>query len=156
LKTRQILNNMDMYFGIVFLYVLILLVVLDVSIRFLSLQPFIGTIEVVRICLIWSVFIALRYTTKEGGHIRMGELLARFPEKVQHVVRLIWQASAVMVFGIISISSIISIIRNFYSTTEALNIPYWIFFLPTIVGFTLVTLQYLVILIRYIKNHKTL
>lgn len=145
-----------MYFSVVFLYVLILLVVVDVSIRFLSLPPFIGTIELVRICLIWSVFFALRYTTKEGGHIRMDELLARFPEKVQHVVRLIWQASAVLVFGIVSISSIISFISNFYSTTEALSIPYYIFFLPTIAGFTLMTLQYLAILVRYIKNPKIL
>ena len=145
-----------MYFGVVFLYVLILLVVVDVSIRFLSLQPFIGTIELARICLIWSVFFTLRYTTKEGGHIRMDEFLTRFPEKVQYVVTFIWQASAVAVFGIVSISSVISFISNFYSTTEALSIPYYIFFLPTIVGFTLMMLQYLVILIRTIKNPKIL
>ena len=147
---------MDMYFGIIFLYLLILLVVMDVSIRALSLQPFIGTIEVVRCCLIWSVFISLRYTTKAGGHIRMDDLLARFPRKVQSVFGLVWHLSAVGVFGIVSVSSVLATIRNPYGATEALGIPFWIFFLPTIIGFSLVTLQYIVILIHYIKDLKAI
>jgi len=131
---------------------LITLVVVDVSIRSLSLQPFIGTIELVRCCLIWSVFISLRYTTREGGHIRMGELMTLFSDRVQYVIGIIWRISAVLVFGIVSISAVISTSRNLYSTTEALELPYLIFFFPTIVGFILVTIQYFIILIEFIKN----
>lgn len=154
MKLKQILSNLDMYFGILFLYSLIALIVIDVSIKALSLQPFIGTIEVVRCCLIWSVFISLRYTTKEGGHIRMDDILSRFPRKVRAVFELIWHVAAVGVFGVISVSAVIATIRNRYGATESLGIPFWIFFLPTIVGFVLVTLQSLGILIRYIKNLK--
>jgi TRAP-type C4-dicarboxylate transport system permease small subunit len=143
------------YFGVFFLFTLIILVVVDVSIRSLSLQPFIGTIELVRCCLIWSVFISLRYTTREGGHIRMGELMARFPEKLQYIVAITWRIFAVIVFGIISISAITATARNLYTSTEALQIPYWIFFFPTVVGFILVTIQYIVMLVGFIKENQT-
>lgn len=154
MKAKQILSNLDVYSGVIFLYLLILLVVMDVSVRALSLQPFIGTIEVVRCFLIWSVFISLRYTTREGGHIRMDDILSRFPRKVQVVFELAWHAAAVGVFGIVSVSAVIATIRNRYGATEALGIPFWIFFLPTIIGFFLVTLQSMIILVRYIKNLK--
>ena len=155
MKAKQILSNLDRVFGILFLYLLILLVVMDVSIRALSLQPFIGTIEVVRCCLVWSVFISLRYTTREGGHIRMDDILSRFPRKVQTVFELVWYVAAVGVFGVVSVSSVIATIRNRYGATESLAIPFWIFFLPTIIGFILVTLQYVAILVRRIKDLKT-
>jgi TRAP-type C4-dicarboxylate transport system permease small subunit len=143
---------LDIYFGVFFLFMLITLVVVDVSIRSLALQPFIGTIELVRCCLIWSVFISLRYTTQKDGHIRMGELMALFPNGVQYIIGVMWRISAVFVFGIVSISAVISTSRNLYSTTEALELPYWIFFLPTIVGSILVTIQYIIILYDFIKS----
>ena len=155
MRLKQILSNMDLYFGVIFLYSLIILIVMDVSTRALSLSPFIGTIEVVRCCLIWCVFISLRYTTKEGGHIKMDDILSRFPRKVQIFFELIWHVAAVSVFGVVSFSAVIATIRNRYGVTEALGIPFWIFFLPTIIGFILVTLESLVILVRYIKKMKT-
>jgi len=82
----------------------------------------------------------------------MGELMTLFSDRVQYVIGIIWRISAVLVFGIVSISAVISTSRNLYSTTEALELPYLIFFFPTIVGFILVTIQYFIILIEFIKN----
>ena len=86
----------------------------------------------------------------------MGELIAQFPGKVQYMVGIMWRLSAVLVFGLVSISAIISTSRNLYSTTEALELPYWIFFLPTILGFSLVTIQYFLMLVNFIKEKKKL
>ncbi|NWF57354.1 MAG: TRAP transporter small permease [Syntrophaceae bacterium] len=126
----------------VFLFSLVLLVILDTALRTLYLTPFMGTMELVRCFLIWSVFIALRYTTSEDAHIRMGEVMDLFPRPFQQAVKILGRFAAVAVFGLITASTVVTTINNARDTTPTLEIPLVIFFLPTVVGFLLVTIQY--------------
>ncbi len=136
----------DRYLGVVFLFSLVLLVILDTVLRTLYLSPFMGTMELVRCFLIWSVFIALRYATSEDAHIRMGELMALFPKPFQTTVKILCHSSAVAAFGLITASTLVTTINNARDTTPTLEIPLVLFFLPTVVGFLLVTIQYGIIL----------
>jgi TRAP-type C4-dicarboxylate transport system permease small subunit len=136
----------DRYLGVVFLFSLVLLVILDTVLRTLYLSPFMGTMELVRCFLIWSVFIALRYATSEDAHIRMGELMGLFPKPFQTAVKILCHFSAVAAFGLITASTLVTTIHNARDTTPTLEIPLVLFFLPTVVGFLLVTIQYGIIL----------
>lgn len=142
----------DRYLGVVFLFSLVFLVILDTVLRALYLTPFMGTMELVRCFLIWSVFIALRYVTSEDAHIRMGELMALCPRPVQRLVKTLIHLAAVAVFGLITASTIITTINNARDTTPTLEIPLILFFLPTAAGFFLVTIQYGILLAGVIRG----
>lgn len=141
------LTIFDRYLGVIFLFNLIVLVLLDTFLRAFSVTPFMGTMELVRCFLIWSVFISLRLVTKENAHIRMGELVALSPTIVQKILNYLINSSALITFAIITFSVLKTTVNNFYNTTPTLEIPLAIFFFPTIIGFLLTTIQYGIILI---------
>ncbi len=146
-KVWQGLTTVDRYLGVIFLFNLIILVLLDTVLRAFAMTPFMGTMELVRCFLIWSVFISLRYVTKDDAHIRMSELLALSPPMIQRLMKVLINMAALIIFGIITLSVLTTTVHNFYDTTPTLEIPIVIFFFPTIVGFLLTTIQYAIILV---------
>lgn len=144
------LTTVDRYLGVIFLFNLIILVLLDTVLRAFSMTPFMGTMELVRCFLIWSVFISLRLVTKENAHIRMGELMALSPTIMQKFMNFLINLAALIFFGIITLSVFTTTAHNFYDTTPTLEIPIVIFFFPTIIGFLLTTIQYAIILVAQI------
>lgn len=148
------LTAADRYLGVIFLFNLIILVLLDTVLRAFSMTPFMGTMELVRCFLIWSVFISLRLVTKENAHIRMGELMALSPPIIQNFLNFLINLAALIIFGIITLSVFTATVHNFYDTTPTLEIPIVIFFFPTIIGFLLTTIQYAIILASLIWKKK--
>lgn len=146
----QGITVVDRYLGVIFLFNLIILVLLDTVLRAFSMTPFMGTMELVRCFLIWSVFISLRLVTQENAHIRMGELLALSPLVMQKFLNFLINLAALIIFGIITLSVFTTTAHNFYDTTPTLEIPIVIFFFPTIIGFLLTTIQYAIILVSLI------
>lgn len=146
----QGITVVDRYLGVIFLFNLIILVLLDTVLRAFSMTPFMGTMELVRCFLIWSVFISLRLVTQENAHIRMGELLALSPPIMQKFLNFLINLAALIIFGIITLSVFTTTAHNFYDTTPTLEIPIVIFFFPTIIGFLLTTIQYAIILVSLI------
>jgi TRAP-type C4-dicarboxylate transport system permease small subunit len=149
-KVWQGLTTVDRYLGVIFLFNLIILVLLDTVLRAFAMTPFMGTMELVRCFLIWSVFISLRLVTKENAHIRMGELMSLSPPIVQKFLNFLINLTALIIFGIITFSVLTTTAHNFYDTTPTLEIPMVIFFFPTIIGFLLTTIQYAIILVSLI------
>ncbi len=88
----------DRYLGVIFLFNLIILILIDTCLRAFAITPFMGTMELVRCFLIWSVFVSLRQVTKEDGHIRMGELIALAPPIWQQIIKLAIHLAALLVF----------------------------------------------------------
>ncbi|MGC8811871.1 MAG: hypothetical protein ACP5Q3_16655, partial [bacterium] len=64
--------------------------------------------------------------------------------------------AALVIFGIITLSVLTTTAHNFYDTTPTLEIPIIIFFLPTIIGFLLTTIQYAIILVSLIWKKEAL
>ncbi|MGB9698935.1 MAG: TRAP transporter small permease [Thermodesulfobacteriota bacterium] len=155
-KVWRGLTTVDRYLGVIFLFNLIILVLLDTVLRAFSMTPFMGTMELVRCFLIWSVFISLRLVTKENAHIRMGELIALSPPIIQNFLNFLINLAALVIFGIITLSVLTTTAHNFYDTTPTLEIPIIIFFLPTIIGFLLTTIQYAIILVSLIWKKEAL
>ncbi|RLD90224.1 MAG: hypothetical protein DRJ29_15755 [Bacteroidetes bacterium] len=63
--------------------------------------------------------------------------------KSKKIIDLSIEILSVFVFAIISLSAIYTMATNYKSTTPTISIPFWIFFLPTILGFTLLTAEHL-------------
>jgi len=152
MKVWRAVTAADRYLGAIFLFSLVFLVILDTIFRAFYLTPFMGTMELVRCLLIWSVFIALRYVTSEDAHIRMEEVVALFPGPVRRALKILCHLTAVAVFALITVSFISTTITNFSDTTPTLEIPLVLFFLPTIFGFLLATIQYAILLAGILRE----
>jgi len=152
MKFWRMVAAVDRYLGAIFLFSLIFLVILDTLFRAFYLTPFMGTMELVRCFLIWSVFVALRYVTSEDAHIRMDEVVAFFPGPVRRALKILRDLTAVAVFALITASFISTTINNFRDTTPTLEIPLLLFFIPTIFGFLLATIQYAIILVATLRE----
>ena len=82
----------------------------------------------------------------------MVELRDMLPKPLREGLSLVSDVCSLVVFAIVSWSSVSVIIENPNNTTATLQIPFWIFFLPNLLGFVLLTVGYLVILMKRISR----
>lgn len=142
----KVLFRLDKEISILCLSVMLVTVILQVLMRELFDFPLVGAEEFVRYLMIWIVLFPLAFTLREGGHIAMVELRDMLPGPVREGLSLFSDVCSLVVFGIVSWSSMSVIIENPNNTTATLQIPFWIFFLPNLLGFALLTVGYLLIL----------
>ncbi len=147
-------RELDRYLSTIILGVLILLVALQVVMRVVFLSPLIGAEELARYFLICVVFLGAPFAARTGGHIRMEELLQRFPTKIRFAISFLIGLSAILVFGIVSVGSVITLFRNLQNRTATLSIPFPIFIAPTVLGFVLLTYEYTRTLIESYKRKR--
>lgn len=151
---RHAIRELDSYGSTVLLGVLIILVALQVVMRVVFVSPLIGAEELARYFLICVVFLGAPVAARTGGHIRMEELIQRFPEKIRRSIYILIHLSAVLVFAIITAGSVITLLNNLKNRTATLSIPFPIFIFPTVLGFFLLTYEYTRILYRMAKHRQ--
>lgn len=144
-------RNLDRAVATLCLVSLTVLVVAQVVMRVFFLAPLIGAEEFVRYLLICVVFIGAPYAARNGGHIRMEEIQMWFPVRLRIALRFLVLLSAVIIFGIISYASVLTMMQNLKNRTATLSMPFWIFIMPTVLGFILLTVEYAVLFIGFIK-----
>lgn len=149
-------RNLDKYLGTFILFSMVILVVTQVTMRTVFSYPLIGPEELARYFLICIVFFSMSYTARSSGHIRMDELHAFLPQTIRRFLQFLICVSAILVFGLFAAASIITTTKNQGNVTPTLAIPFTIFFLPTMTGFTLLTLEYIIRLIKLIQGETTL
>lgn len=147
----RFIRNLDKYLGSTVLCLMVIVVVVQVVLRSFFDIPLIGAIEWAQYFLIVVVFISASYATRDGEHIRMAELQKMLPEKVQFVIEFGTRLAGALCFAIVSYSAVISTIKNFRNVTP-LGMPIPVFFLPTIVGFALLSLEYFIETVQMIAG----
>jgi len=142
--------SLDKDISILCLSVMLLTVIAQVLMRELFDFPLVGAEEFVRYLMIWIVLFPLAFTLREGGHIAMTELRDMFPAPIRKALSLLSDVASIVVFAIVSWSAMSVILENANNTTATLQIPFWIFFLPNVLGFVLLTVGYVLILTKRI------
>lgn len=150
----KILFRLDKEISILCLSAMLITVILQVLMRELFDFPLVGAEEFVRYLMIWIVLFPLAFTLREGGHIAMVELRDMLPKPLRNGLSFTSDVCSLVVFAIVSWSSMSVIIENPNNTTATLQIPFWLFFLPNLLGFLLLTLGYLLILKGRVTNSK--
>ena len=135
------------YISATILVAIMLITIAQVLMRSIFSIPFVGIEELSRYLFISFIFLGLSYYNRIDGHIKLEGLQKNLPLKVKRIIGIIIHVSSVIVFGIITFSAIYTSLTNYNSTTQTLAIPFWLFFLPTIVGFALLTVEEIIILI---------
>lgn len=103
--------------------------------------PMAGAEELAKYFLICLVLVGASCVSAEGGQIRMEELQAAFPETIRRPLRLLIEASAAAVFGLLLVASLVTVSRNLNSVTPVLEMPFPVFFAPLVLGAALLTLE---------------
>jgi len=110
--------------------------------------PLAGAEELAKYFLICLTFVAASYVTREGGQIRMEEFQFLLPPKPRWILQLVIEISGVAVFGVLFVASVVTVTRNLNSVTPVLEIPFWLFFAPLVVGSLLLVVETLAMFVH--------
>ncbi len=110
--------------------------------------PLAGAEELAKYFLICLTFAAASYVTREGGQIRMEEFQALVPARPRWWLQLAIEASGVAFFGVLFVASVVTVTRNLNSVTPILEMPFWVFFAPLVLGSLLLVVETLAVLVQ--------
>jgi TRAP-type C4-dicarboxylate transport system permease small subunit len=114
--------------------------------------PMAGAEELARYFLIALTLMGAAYVTHSGGQIRMEEFAAMLPARGRFGLQVFIDLCSVMMFGLITAASVISIGQNLDNQTATLEMPYWLFMAPLTLGMALLTLEYVLQLRRTLRQ----
>jgi TRAP-type C4-dicarboxylate transport system permease small subunit len=110
--------------------------------------PLAGAEELAKYFLICLTFLAGAWVTQEGGQIRMEEFQFLLPPRPRWILQLAIELSGIAVFGVVFVASVVTVTRNLNSVTPVLEIPFWLFFAPLVLGSLLLVLETCAILVH--------
>jgi TRAP-type C4-dicarboxylate transport system permease small subunit len=142
------------WLGLALLAVMIALPVLQVSLRAFTSVSFIGAGELTRFMLICVVFLALPYTVASGASIRMEELTANLPRRLQCCLRIVITLTAALAFAFAAYSVALATYRNLNNSTPTLGIPYWVFFSAAFVGLLFAAIESALQLVKHLHGQQ--
>jgi TRAP-type C4-dicarboxylate transport system permease small subunit len=113
-----------------------------------------GAEELARYFLIALTLMGAAVVTYEGGQIRMQEFQALLPERLRFVLQVFIELCAVVMFGLMAVAAAVSISQNLNNQTATLEMPYWLFMAPLLVGMALLALESLLQLVRTVRQRR--
>ena len=121
---------------------------LQIAMRGVFNVPLAGAEELAKYFLICLTLVAASYVTREGGQIRMEEFQALVPARPRWWLQLAIEASGVAFFGVLFVASVVTVSRNLNSVTPVLEMPFWLFFAPLVIGSLLLAVETLAMLVH--------
>lgn len=85
--------------GVSLLFGIMVLVSLNVVLRYLFKAPVAGTFELVELMLVVAVFCGFAYTTRTRGHITVDLIVDALPARLRTAIDLTTTALSLLVFG---------------------------------------------------------
>jgi TRAP-type C4-dicarboxylate transport system permease small subunit len=134
--------------SLVLLAALVVTPLAQITMRGVFNVPLAGAEELAKYFLICLTFLAAAWVTQDGGQIRMEEFQFLLPPKPRWILQLAIEISGIAVFGVLFVASVVTVTRNLNSVTPVLEIPFWVFFAPLVVGSLLLMVETFAILIH--------
>lgn len=141
--------------AIIFILLMIVSTVADVTGRYLFNSPIMGTVELNRTLLVFTVFFTLGYTQLKKQHIRVEMILDRFPPIPRIVIDGLWVLMAMVFMGLVTYGSSIVAYKATLTgeyETGIINFPMWPGRIGLALGCLALTLQYLTEVIQTIRS----
>lgn len=110
--------------------------------------------EFSRYCYIWTVFLSLGFTIKKGNMLKVGIVMDLLPLKVRKSIEIIVNILMLVIFAVLFRYAIIYTgkIKTIGQISPAMNIPMWMMYMATVVGFGLAVLRMIQQIIYNIKH----
>lgn len=131
---------------------IVLLIVTDVTLRYVFNRPIRAGLEVVELGLVLIVFCSIAFCTAQRSHLAIDTLVIRLPQRVQVVIGSIVHFIGAGIFAVIAWQSIVHAVRleDYGNVTVLLNLPYYPFLSVVALCSLLVSLLLLGQLVRLI------
>jgi|SRR5687768_15655043 len=114
--------------------------------------PMSGAEELARYFLISLTFIAAAYVTREGGQIRMEEVQAMLPPRPRWIVQLVIELAGIVMFATLLVASVVTIAHNLNNQTATLEMPFWLFMGPLVVGALLLVVETVAMFVHTLRR----
>jgi len=139
------------------LIIIVLLTVADVAMRRLFNSPIRASMELVEMLVGTVIFFSLGYCAIKGAHIAIDILIKKFPRRIYSVTIVIMDLISVLMCGILSWRLVeYSIgLHETNTITVILQMPTYVFGIMGALGYTVLTLAYLIDLLISIEKAKT-
>ena len=142
------------WMSIALLALLIVTPLLQITMRGVFNMPFQGAEELARYFLICLVFVASPWVTQQGGQIRMEEFQAKLPARPRWMLQLLIDLSGVILFAIVLAAGIVTIRNNLNNQTATLEMPFWLFMGPLVVGALMLVIETAIVLVNTYRRHQ--
>jgi TRAP-type C4-dicarboxylate transport system permease small subunit len=103
--------------------------------------PMSGAEELTRYFLICAVFLAAPLVTFDGAQIGMEEFQALIPARPRWWLQLAIEVAGIVFFGFVAVAAAVTIRNNLRNQTATLEMPFWLFMAPLVVGMALLAVE---------------
>ncbi|MFT5700762.1 MAG: TRAP-type C4-dicarboxylate transport system permease small subunit [Desulforhopalus sp.] len=149
---KQLLCNFDLILSGFFLCITVLVVIVNVALRYLSLGGIFWAEEVATTSFLWSVFIGSAAAYRYKMHIGIDFFSQFSPLPLRRVIAVVIDCMMLVINGYIFYLSVIFINANKLKRTPVLDIPALYVNLALTVGFGLMVLYALNFLYRDLRT----
>lgn len=121
----------------------------EVIVRYFFNSPTIWAQEVSVYLFIWTMLAGAAYTLQVGKHVRIDLLIIRFSEKTQTFLEFLTSIFGMLFSGFVTYQGwnmLKATLKYHKLSATPLRVPLWIPQLALLVGFALLTLQFLIII----------
>ena len=132
--------------SLVFLAALVVTPLVQITLRGVLNVPLAGAEELTKYFLICLTFVAASYVSAQGGQIRMEEFQVFVPPRPRWILQLVIELCAAGFFAVLFAASLVTVSRNLNSVTPVIEMPFWLFFAPLVVGSFLLLVEALLLL----------
>lgn len=126
------------------------MIVIDVSIRTVGVTPPYWTSSIVEYGLLYVAMFAAPWLVRQKGHVAIEALISVLPSTVQTVLAKFMYTicgSAAMLFAYFALQLFIEAVESGQMDVRGVDMPYWAQFFPMMIGFFLVSLEFLLFLL---------
>jgi TRAP-type C4-dicarboxylate transport system permease small subunit len=116
--------------------------------------PMSGAEELARYFLICLSFVAASYVTEQGGQIRMEEFQGLLPPRPRWFLQLVIELCGIAMFGVMFAAGVITIANNLQNQTATLEMPFWLFMGPLVVGTLLLAVETLLMFVHTLRRRR--
>ncbi len=132
------------YFGALLLIIIMFLVTIDCSGRFLFNRPIPGTLEITEFLLAGAVLLGLAHTQHLGANVMVELFYNRLSPRAQNIQRVLSHTVGAVLFALVTWNSAIYAMDGFSNNlvSDILQIPAWPFLFFAPIGCALLTLEF--------------
>lgn len=123
-KVFDAFENTLMIVGAAAIFVMMLLVTSDVSARQFFNSPIAGQPEITEMLMVFSVYLGMAYTQRDGGHIGLDILINRMPDTLRIACQWITHILSLIINGIVAVYALLQAIQAFTEGTRSIFL-YW-------------------------------
>jgi TRAP-type C4-dicarboxylate transport system permease small subunit len=123
------------------LALLVITPLVQIAMRGMFNVPMSSAEELARYFMICLTFLASSYVTLEGGQIRMEEFQGLLPPRPRWYLQMAIEVAGVAMFAVIFVAAAITIGNNLQNKTPTLEMPFWLFMGPLLLGSLLLMIE---------------